>query len=159
MSFYAVCVCLCALPQTVLAEQRVAQLSPACLAWCVWFLCCGGGITQGISRILAAPIDGTEMTVSHHVVSRFNPSLFPGLKVAQTADYMSTTAGEQVTHHTAEIRLNKLFLGCLGVFNPNMESCLSWPSLNWIRRLQTAFLCSRVWRKQLLVCYLNKGVS
>lgn len=79
---------------------------------------------------------------SHHVLSCFNPSLLSRLKVAQTADYMSTTAGEEVTHHTVEIRLNKLFLGCVRLFNPNMEICLSWPSLGWIRRLQTALLWS-----------------
>lgn len=55
------------------------------------------------------------MTVSHHAVSRFNLSLLPGLKATQTADYVSRTAGEEVTHHTVEIRLNKLFFGCPGV--------------------------------------------
>lgn len=116
----------------------------SCLPWCVWFLCCGVGITRGINRILAATRRWDRDDRSHHVVSRFNPSLLPGLKAAQTADYMSTTAGEEVTHRTAEIRLNKLFFGCLGVFNPNTESCLSWLSLGWIRKLQTAFFCKRI---------------
>lgn len=64
---------------------------------------------------------------------RFNPFWLLWLKVAQTGDYTSVTAGEEVTHHTVQIRLNKRSLGCV-----DMEICLSKPSLGWIRRLKSA---------------------
>lgn len=67
---------------------------------------------------------------------------------------MGATAGEEVTHHAVQIRLNHLSLGCVGVFNPNMEICLSRPSLGWIRRLKQQF--GRV-PEQLLVNCSNNG--
>lgn len=63
-----VTVCICARARmcvSVCCSMHWLEYCSAlsCLPWCAWFLCCGGGITPGISRILAAPIDGTEMTV------------------------------------------------------------------------------------------------
>ena len=52
----------------------------SCLPCCVWFICCGGGITPGISRILAAPIDGTEMTVPIMESPASTPRYSPDLK-------------------------------------------------------------------------------
>lgn len=42
---------------------RLQRLCCSVLPLCVWLLCCAAGITPGISGILAAPVDGTEMTV------------------------------------------------------------------------------------------------
>lgn len=69
----------------------------------LWFLCCGAWITPGISRILAAPIDGTEMTVPIMYACALTPRDFRGLKVPQTADYASATAGGR--SHTSRRRL------------------------------------------------------
>lgn len=136
--------CVCML-HCVLAVQRAAEPCPACLGVSD-FSVVVVGLLQGLAGYWQHPSMGPRWQFPSCSLP-LQPSLLPGLKVAQTADYMSTTAEEEVTHHTVEIRLNKLFLGCLGVFNPNMESCLSWPGLGWIRKLQTVFLCTRVWRK------------
>lgn len=69
---------------------------------------------------------------------RFNPFWLLWLKVAQTGDYTSVTAGEEVTHHTLQIRLNKHSVGCV-----DMEICLSRPGLGWISRLKSAFKTAR----------------
>lgn len=69
---------------------------------------------------------------------RFNPLWLLWLKVAQTGDYTSATAGEEVTHCTVQIRLNKHSLGCV-----DMEICLCRPSLGWIRRLKPPFGTAR----------------
>lgn len=88
----------CARPLT----QTQRHPCPALLL-CLRFLCCGAWITPGISRILAAPIDGTEMTVPIVYARALTPCDFPGLKVAQTADYARATAGGR--SHTSQRRL------------------------------------------------------
>lgn len=130
---HAACMSLCA------HNSGCAALS--CLPLCLWFLCCGAWITPGISRILAAPVDGTEMTVPIMYSSALTPRYFPDLKWHKQQITRVRQQGKK-SHITVEIRLKKLFFSCVGVFNPNMEICLSWPSLGWIRRLQTAILCS-----------------
>lgn len=130
---HAACMSLCA------HNSDCAALS--CLPLCLWFLCCGAWITPGISRILAAPVDGTEMTVPIMYSSALTPRYFPDLKWHKQQITRVRQQGKK-SHITVEIRLNKLFFSRVGVFNPNMEICLSWPSLGWIRRLQTAMLCS-----------------
>lgn len=46
-----------------LLQRLCCSVLPVCLPLCVWLLCCAAGITLGISGILAAPVDGAEMTV------------------------------------------------------------------------------------------------
>lgn len=71
---HTVCMCLC------LGAHYSSCTALSCLPLCVWFLCCGAGITPGISRILAAPIDGTEMTVLIMCSPALTPRYFPDLK-------------------------------------------------------------------------------
>lgn len=83
--------CLC-VHNTVCVGCAESCEALSCLPWCVWFPCCGAGITPGISRILAEPIDGTEMTAPIMQSPASTPH-YSGLKATQTADYARTAAG------------------------------------------------------------------
>lgn len=120
-------------PQRVCAACRVQQpccsVPPASVPHaCVVLL----GLLWGLAGYWQQSMGGRWQLSS--CTLRFNPFWFLWLKVAQTGDYTSVTAGEEVTHHTVQIRLNKRSLGCV-----DMEICLSRPSLGWIRRLKAPF--------------------
>lgn len=68
---------------------------------------------------------------------RFNPLWLLWLKVAQTGDYTSATAGEEVTHHTVQIRLNKHSLGWAVWTWRSVSPSPVWAGLGgWNRRLE-----------------------
>lgn len=138
-------------------QRLCCSVLPVCLPLCVWLFCCAAGITLGISGILAAPVDGTEMTVLIMHPPALTPCDFCDLKWHKREITWVRQQGKK--SHITQCRLGWTISpwAVWGFSTQTWRSVSPDPVLGWIRRLKQQF--GRAPEQLLVNCSNNGGTS